>query len=123
MTCLVVQWLRICLAVQGTQVLSLARELRSHMPWGNWVCVPQLLSLQGRHQNNPRDTTKIPMCCNEDPKKPKKKVKKNKLFFFFFKERDPKELLASFASEDAVTRRPSPNQEVGPHQTRTLLAP
>ena len=28
---LVVQWLRICLAMQGTQVPSLVWELRSHM--------------------------------------------------------------------------------------------
>ena len=27
------QWLRICLAMQGTQVWSLFGELRSHMPW------------------------------------------------------------------------------------------
>ena len=80
-TGLVVQWLRIHLAVQGTQVLSLAGELRCHMPRGNWVCVPLLLSLQGLHQNNPRDTAKIPMCCNQDPTKPKKKVKKKKNFF------------------------------------------
>ena len=31
-TSLVVQWLRICLPKQGTQVQSLVRELRSHMP-------------------------------------------------------------------------------------------
>ena len=30
-TSLVVQWLRICLAMQGTQVRSLVEELRSHM--------------------------------------------------------------------------------------------
>ena len=34
-TSLVVQWLRICLPVQGTWVQSLVRELRSHMPRGN----------------------------------------------------------------------------------------
>ena len=34
-TTLVVQWLRICLPMQGTWVQSLVRELRSHMPWGN----------------------------------------------------------------------------------------
>ena len=32
---LVVQWLRICLPTQGPQVLSLVKELRSHMPWRN----------------------------------------------------------------------------------------
>ena len=34
-TSLVVQWLRIYFAVQGTQVQSLARKIKSHMPWGN----------------------------------------------------------------------------------------
>ena len=34
-TSLVVQWLRICPAMQGTQVPSLIGELRSHMPWDN----------------------------------------------------------------------------------------
>ena len=43
-TSLVVQWLRICLPKQGAQVQSLVRELRSHMPQGNWVWVGQLLS-------------------------------------------------------------------------------
>ena len=38
------------------------------------------LSLQGLHQNNPRDTAKIPMCCNQDPTKIKKKVKKKNFF-------------------------------------------
>ena len=33
-TSLVVQWLRICLPMQGTQVRSLFGELRSHMPQG-----------------------------------------------------------------------------------------
>lgn len=31
-TCLVVQWLRISLPMQGTQVQSPVRELRPHMP-------------------------------------------------------------------------------------------
>ena len=34
-TSLVVQWLRIYFAVQGTQVQSLARKIKSHMPWRN----------------------------------------------------------------------------------------
>ena len=34
-TSLMVQWLRIYLAMQGTHVLSPARELRSHMPQSN----------------------------------------------------------------------------------------
>ena len=32
---LVVEWLRICLPMQGTLVQSLVGELRSTMPWGN----------------------------------------------------------------------------------------
>ena len=34
-TSLMVQWLRICLAMQGTWIQNLVRELRSHMPWSN----------------------------------------------------------------------------------------
>ena len=47
-TSLVVQWLRIiCPAMQGTQVRSLVRKLRSHMLGSDyccnyWACVPQL---------------------------------------------------------------------------------
>jgi len=33
-TSLAVQWLRLCLPIQGLQVQSLAGELRSHMPHG-----------------------------------------------------------------------------------------
>ena len=33
-TSLVVEWLRLLLPMQGTQVPSLVRKLRSHMPWG-----------------------------------------------------------------------------------------
>ena len=34
-TSLVVQWLRLCLSMQGTKVQFLVRDLRSHMPPGN----------------------------------------------------------------------------------------
>ena len=34
-TSLVIQWLRIHLETQGTEVQSLITELRSHMPWSN----------------------------------------------------------------------------------------
>ena len=34
-TSLVVQWLRICLAMQGTHVQFLVRELSSHVPWSS----------------------------------------------------------------------------------------
>ena len=40
---MVVQWLRIHLAMQRTQVQFLVRELRSHMPSNNWAHVLQLL--------------------------------------------------------------------------------
>ena len=39
-TSLVVQWLRIRLPVPGTWVWSLVRELRSHMPQGNYWAHP-----------------------------------------------------------------------------------
>ena len=34
---LVVQWLRICLPMQVTRVQSLIRELKSHIPWSNYL--------------------------------------------------------------------------------------
>ena len=43
-TSLVIQWLRIRLARQGTWVWSLLRELRSRMPQGNQACVLHLRS-------------------------------------------------------------------------------
>ena len=39
-TSLVVQWLRICLAMQRMWVWSLVGELGSHMPQSNRACVP-----------------------------------------------------------------------------------
>ena len=39
---LVAQWIGIHLPVQGTQVWSLVRELKSHMSQSNWACVLQL---------------------------------------------------------------------------------
>ena len=41
---MVVQWLKICLAIQGMQVGSLVRELRSRTPQSNSVHAPQLES-------------------------------------------------------------------------------
>ena len=43
-TSLAVQWLRICLPVQGTQVLLLIREIRFHVPCGNYAYSLQLRS-------------------------------------------------------------------------------
>ena len=63
-TSLVVQWLRICIPTQGTQVWSLVGVLRSRMPWGHRAHALQLLK---------------PVCSriwNEDPAHPKlKKIK------------------------------------------------
>ena len=39
---LLVQWLRILLAMWGTWIPSLVGELRSHMPQSNWARVPHL---------------------------------------------------------------------------------
>ena len=44
-TLLVVQWLRIHLAMQGTQVQPLVRKLRPHIPGNSQARAPQLLSL------------------------------------------------------------------------------
>ena len=41
-TSLVVQWLRICVPMQEMWVQSLAKELRSHMPWSNQGNAQQL---------------------------------------------------------------------------------
>ena len=57
-----VQWLRIRLAMQGTQVWSLVRELRSHMPQRNWAWEPQWES--------PCITTQDPIWCNETQPRP-----------------------------------------------------
>ena len=56
-TSLMIQWLRIHLAMQGRWVWSLVRELRSHIPQSNRACAPRLLS--------PHTTTKESMSCKE----------------------------------------------------------
>ena len=61
-TSLMVQWSRIHLPVQEMRVPTLLRELRSCMPWGNSVCVPQL---------------EKPACFN--PAQPKKKKWRRKI--------------------------------------------
>ena len=57
-TSLAVQWLRIHLAMQRTQVQSLMGKLTSHMPWSNQAHPPQLESMRCNEH---------PMCCNKDP--------------------------------------------------------
>ena len=71
-TSLVVQWLRICLPMQGMRVRSMVREERSHMIWGNWARAPQLKSLCAL---KPVLHNEQPMPCNEDPPQPKTKQK------------------------------------------------
>jgi len=45
-TSLMVQWLRIHLAMQRTQVQSLMGNLTSYMPWSNQAHTPQLESMR-----------------------------------------------------------------------------
>ena len=52
-----VQWLRICLAIQQIWVQSLIGELGSQVPWGNWAFMLQLLTLH--------TTTRESTLCNE----------------------------------------------------------
>ena len=52
-TALVVQWLRVHLAVQGTRVRSLLSKLRSHRPRGSWARAPQLDSLCSTTEEDP----------------------------------------------------------------------
>ena len=61
---LVVQWLRICPPVQGTQVRFLVGKPRSHMPWGDYAHTPQPLTLctaiktqHSRKQANPKKSS------------------------------------------------------------------
>ena len=60
-TSLVVQWLRICLAVQGTRFDSWLRRI--HMSWSDSGCVPQLLCcmLATREATATRS-----LCCSEE---------------------------------------------------------
>ena len=66
-TSLVVQWLRLCLPMQGMRVRSLVGELGSHVPWGQ------------KNQN----IKKQKQCCNKLNKDfrdgPQKKILKKKM--------------------------------------------
>ena len=57
-TSLVVQWLGIHSAMQGTWVQSLVGDLRSYVPWSNQDCEPQLESLRAEMKYL-HDTMKI----------------------------------------------------------------
>ena len=58
-TSLVVQWLRICLAMQGTWVQSPVRKLRSHVQQSNKASMPQLLKPTWRNQRVQASQQKI----------------------------------------------------------------
>ena len=62
---LVVQWLRILHAVQGTQVQSLIGELRSHLPQNNSTHEPQLLEPLSYGNWSPQATTRELVRCNK----------------------------------------------------------
>ena len=69
-----VQWLRICFAVQGTQVQTLAGKVRSHLLWSlratiRGACMPQ--------QKIPYDATKVPWAAT--------KTQHSQINKFFFK--------------------------------------
>ena len=57
---MVVQWLRICLVMQGTQFQSLVQELRSHVPRSDYAHERRLLS--------PRAAAKIPRAAAKIPR-------------------------------------------------------
>ena len=52
-TFLVVQWLRIYLSMQRMLVRPLVWKLRSHMPWGNWAHMLELLSPRASTREKP----------------------------------------------------------------------
>ena len=85
-TSMIVLWLRICLAMQGTWIQFLVREPRSHMLQNSWAltpkllkpahsrtCVPQQDSLCGATKD-PAWHNGDPACPNRDPMQPKKRV-------------------------------------------------
>ena len=71
-TSLVVQWLRICLAMQGTRVQSLVGELRSHILQNKEAPASQLLSL--------RTTAKSQ--CSQKEKRKKPLLSSSRNYFF-----------------------------------------
>ena len=68
-TSLVVQWLRVCFPMQGTWVRSLVRELRSHLPWGNWALAHHnyRACASSREPMHSRATREKSWCCKEEP--------------------------------------------------------
>ena len=96
-TSLVVQWLRICLAMEEIQVWSLVRELRAHMQWSYRALA--LLSLcattrESMHHTETSSMAKIlsaatKIQCSQINifKCLKKKIKKNQITWFSNRQR------------------------------------
>ena len=59
-----VQWLRVCLPMQGTWVPSLVGELRSHMLWA--AKAPPSTTTEPARSGG-LETQRNPSVCNEDP--------------------------------------------------------
>ena len=64
-----VQWLRICFPMQGTWVRSLVREVRSHLPWGNWALTHHnyRACASSREPMHSRATREKSWCYKEEP--------------------------------------------------------
>ena len=95
-TSLVVQWLRICLAMEEIQVWSLVRELRSRMQWS--YCALALLSLcattkESMHHTETSSMAKILSAATKiqysqiNIFKCFKKIKKNQITWFSNRQR------------------------------------
>ena len=70
-----VQWLRDCLPMQGTQVQSQVRELRSHLLQSNSAHVPQPLSLSAA-RGSPCSTAREASPLQQRPNTTKNKLAK-----------------------------------------------
>ena len=71
-TSLVIQSLKICLAMQGTRIQLLVEELRSHMPC--WATKPMCHNYWAHAICSLSATVKDPTCCNQDPPRPDKYI-------------------------------------------------
>ena len=70
----VIQCLRICLVMKGTQVLFLVRELRSHMPWGQLS--PHTTTTEPLHSRTCVPQQEKPVHHDEELTQPRNKKRK-----------------------------------------------
>ena len=86
-TSLMIQWLRICLAVQGIRVQSLVRELSSHMLLQLSPCAPTTKpTCSGAHAPQLESLCAVTnelTWCSEDPLEPQLKFQCSQINFFF----------------------------------------